>query len=243
MNQIETLKELLGAESGASWIAFMDYVKTELAHVLTRGKPRKKDIEESIIGQAGFTSWSEMIETPTAENGLGWNLAAWDSWKRAYSLIQKYPYLRYLELTASAINTVHRETKPNFPVDVAAWSFYKSGREILQADRQQNSLKAAQKTVEQVKEQLADAQIKVGQFQQEVAACKTELLANNNTITTQAEQLGQLKQRLTITEPAADELSVLTKKFQSLEQRFSKSQNELASLKNRNLWQRIMNKR
>lgn len=241
MNQIDTLKELLGAESGSSWVAFMDYVGTELAQVLRRGKPRKQDIEESIIGNAGFTSWSEMIETPTAQGGLGWNLAAWDSWKRAYSVVQQYPYLRDLELTASAINTAQRETKPDFPATLEAWNDHQGQREQLQVERQQNSLADAKKMVGQLETQLAEALNNLGQFQQRAEACEAELLATKKHLTQQAEEIGSLKQRLIVSEPAAAELASLKKKHTDLESREARLRKQLTALKTRGFLARVFN--
>lgn len=155
MTTVKELQKLLGTESGTAWLNFMDHVKAELSQVLKAGKPRQIDIENSIIGQNGFSSWKEMIESPTDQKGLGWNYSTFDMWKRAYNVVLKFPFLRSQEeLTPSLINTIWRETKPNFPDSAENLALHMEKRTSKQRDKQQNSLKDAQKRNDELTKQL-----------------------------------------------------------------------------------------
>ena len=141
---VKKLKDLLGTESSDNWINFMDYIHQELSLILKIGKPRAVDIENSFIGQVGFKSWREMIDAREDEGGLAWNHASFDAWKRAYSVVLKHSYLRELELTASQINTMQRESKPDFPTSLSEFKAFSDNRKEKQVEQHQNSLKDAQ---------------------------------------------------------------------------------------------------
>ena len=105
------LKDLLGAETPSGWIRFMDAVHAEFPFLFNDGRPPKKDIENSEIGRAGYSSWGEYINKE-----LEWNESQWRAWMRAYKVLLEFEYLRELELTASAINTAkQRAGKMNQP--------------------------------------------------------------------------------------------------------------------------------
>lgn len=111
----EDLREALGAESAGLWIFFMDKINATVPFLLRKaGRPKSEEIAASPIGQAGFDSWSGMIEASPDEGGLGWSVDSWKAWKRAYAVVQEHPYLRGLDMTASEVNTLARELEP-FP--------------------------------------------------------------------------------------------------------------------------------
>lgn len=157
MTDVKKLVDLLGSESGNKWIEFMDEINSELSHILRRGKPKLADIENSIIGKLGFSSWAEMVQAPTETGGLSWNLATFDSWRRAYSLVQSHPFLREYEFSASQVNTFYRETRPDFPSNKAALDAFLAARNDLQDSMRLNSLKMAQKRIEGLESELNEA--------------------------------------------------------------------------------------
>ena len=175
MTEIEKLIELLGSESGDRWLEFMDYVNQNLSHILKRGKPKAEDIENSIIGKAGFKTWKEFIESPTAQGGLAWNLSTCDSWKRAYSIVCNYPFLRNLELSASFINTIYRETKPNFPISESDLNEFLAVREEKAIANQQNKLKMAENRSQELLEQLKVHEHTIALQKQEIETLKSQL--------------------------------------------------------------------
>lgn len=156
MTDVKKLVELLGSESGSRWIEFMDELNAELGHILRRGKPKAADIENSMIGRLGFGSWAEMVQAPTEAGGLSWNLATFDSWRRAYSVVQKYAFLREYEFSASQINTFQRETKPNFPDSQDALDAFLAARNDSQESLRLNSLRDAQKRADELKAELIE---------------------------------------------------------------------------------------
>lgn len=141
--QITKIRSLLGVESSGKWIELMDYIYLVLSDVLTIGKPTKKAIEQSIIGENGFTSWREMFTTSQEKGGFGSNYSSYEAWKRAYAVVTKYPYLRELELTASQINTINRETKGFFPANLSEYEALLNERDNKLKQSHSNSLKTA----------------------------------------------------------------------------------------------------
>jgi hypothetical protein len=136
-------QEMLDPENHYKWLNFMDEIHAQLPLILRVGKPKTEDIENCIIGQSGFKSWKEMVEAPQPE-GFGWNYSTFDAWKRAYKLVLEHAYLRELELTASQINTIYRESKPNFPQALDEFNAFSEVRKQKQLELHQNSLKDAQ---------------------------------------------------------------------------------------------------
>jgi|AntRauMFilla1563_2_1112583.scaffolds.fasta_scaffold08773_2 hypothetical protein len=132
----EDLREALGAESAGKWLEFMDRIQSSLGFLLgSAGRPSKEKIDSSVIGAAGFESWTQMIETSPANGGLGWSVDSWKAWKRAYAVVQENLYLREMSLTASEINTLSREFKP-FPASREAFEAAKGTRsDRLEASR------------------------------------------------------------------------------------------------------------
>jgi len=132
----EDLREILGAESAGRWILFMDKIKSSLPFLLdSAGRPKSEDIRSSIIGQAGFDSWTQMVESSPAWGGLDWSIDSWKAWKRAYTIVMDNAYLRDLGLTASEINTLSREFT-TFPASAEALKAAKTERsERLESNR------------------------------------------------------------------------------------------------------------
>lgn len=210
MSDTDKLIKLLGSESGDKWLEFMDYVNQNLSHILKRGKPRIQDIENSIIGKSGFKTWKDFIESSTQTGGLGWKIATFDSWKRAYSIVCNYEFLRDLELSASFINTIYRETKPNFPKTESEFNEFLALREHTAIAKQQNMLKVAENRAE-------------------------ELTSENNTLINKSNiqevQIENLKKLLEKSEALNDKLLVAEKRVSQLEAFLEISQKDLISAK------------
>lgn len=233
--QVLKMREILGTESSNTWINFMDYV-TETLPFLSQGKPKKSDISKSIIGHNGFTSWIDMIIAPTENGGLAWNISSWKAWRRAYSVVEKYEYLRDLELSASKINTIYNETKSDFPPDLESFEEFLEDRVKVQSDRQQNSLKDAQKTVEQVKDQLEEALKQLGYSKQKADACEAELLITKKHLTDSAIETGSLREKLSFSEK---EVSRLQKDVDRITTERTKARKSLTNYKALPFWKKI----
>ena len=131
----------------------MDLINNELSVILKRGKPSKNEIDNSVIGRSGFSSWKEMVETTVEKGGLGWNISGWNSYRRAYRIVQQHSYLRETDLSASMISTLSRELS-EFPNSLDELREYIEEREKQQEYRQKNSLKNASETISQLQAEI-----------------------------------------------------------------------------------------
>jgi len=140
------LKSILGAESGSEWLTFMDRIACDLPFLLHRGRPTSSAVAGSEIGAAGCKSWSEYIEKE-----LLWNVNTWRAWQRAYSKVLEFPYLRDLELTASAINALNAKCDV-FPADLDAHSALTSSLAVKASDDAANTLKGLKQRIAELEQ-------------------------------------------------------------------------------------------
>lgn len=179
----------LGTENNpAQWMIFMEAVTRLLPAVLSSGRPSRETIERCAIGQLGFKSWKEMIEAPINDGGLGWNISAWKSWRRAWAVIEAHPWLRNEPITSSEVIQLSLKVKeaanddrdsiiPDwFPENMA------EAERFLSARRAENKAQIAQKIEAEAKAAATiDAQLTQSaqtiQTQQE----RIELLAQENS--------------------------------------------------------------
>lgn len=163
----ENLRSILGAESAGRWILFMDNIKSSLPFLLdSAGRPKAEDIRQSRIGDAGFESWTQMVEASPAWGGLDWSIDSWKAWKRAYAVVQEHAYLRDLGLTASEINTLNREFD-QFPASAEALEAAKAERADKMEAKRGNSITT-------LKAQLTESQGKVSTLTNRVQQLETE---------------------------------------------------------------------
>jgi hypothetical protein len=143
----DLLRSKLGAESKGQWLEFMDYIESRLSFLLgSAGRPTKEQIDSSIIGHAGFESWTDMVEYSPAYGGLGWSVDSWKSWKKAYRVVQEHEYLRTLGMTGSEINTIARTCKP-FPSSEIELRAFQEGRKKDLDEKRGNSITGLQSQV------------------------------------------------------------------------------------------------
>lgn len=186
----DELLAALGTENNpAQWMIFMEAVTRLLPAVLSSGRPSRETIERCAIGQLGFKSWKEMIEAPINDGGLGWNISAWKSWRRAWAVIEAHPWLRNEPLTSSEVIQLSLKVKETansddrdsiipdwFPENIA------EAERFLSARRAENKAQIAQKIEAEAKAAATiDAQLTQSaqtiQTQQE----RIELLAKENS--------------------------------------------------------------
>jgi len=143
------LKSMLGDD----WLKFMDRIAVDLPFLLNRGRPTASDIKISEIGAAGCKSWSEYIEKE-----LNWNVNTWRAWQRAYSKVLEFPYLRDLELTASAINALNAKSD-EFPADLDAHSALTSSLAVKSTNDAAETLKGLRERIRDLEQaQKSDAE-------------------------------------------------------------------------------------
>lgn len=180
----------LGTETNpAQWMIFMDAVTRLLPEVLSPGRPTREAIQRSAIGQLGFKSWREMIEAPTDAAGLGWNWSGWKAWRRAWSVVQAYPWLREQPIGSSEVNALQQELNRSgepFPQSSEEMDAYRAEREKIAADRRSNSIAALNK-------QLEEAQLRATQAEAQVIVLGEQLQAARTHNTSLGRQLEQLE--------------------------------------------------
>jgi len=109
-NKLKSLISSASNESNDVWISFMEEIDAHLGFLLSGGRPKKIDIQSSVIGLSNCNSWKDYIVLH-----LEWNMGGWNLWKKSYNLVKQYPYLKKLRLTASQINTVAKMKDFPFP--------------------------------------------------------------------------------------------------------------------------------
>lgn len=192
----ENLREVLGAESAGRWLVFMDQIQSYLPFLLgSAGRPSKEDIDSSVIGTAGFHSWTEMVESSPAYGGLGWSIDSWKAWKRAYAVVQKHDYLREMNLTSSEINTLSREIK-SFPASKEAFEAARAARrDDLEASRS-NAVASLKRQLTASQGEVSTLTAKVKSLTNEVKQLKVEIEDAYQTWTTEKRRKESLNDKL-----------------------------------------------
>lgn len=118
--QHNELVSALGTENNPSqWIVFMDAAHRLLPFLFDSGRPTKSQIENSLIGKLGFSSWSQMIEADSESGGLSWSVNTWKQWSKAYKVIQANDFMREMDITASKTMAIAKEFKDKeFPTSI-----------------------------------------------------------------------------------------------------------------------------
>jgi hypothetical protein len=111
----ELTSELKRLRKNETWLLFMNRVREELPFLYEPGRPRIQTIMSSVIGRSGYGSWSAYIT-----HCLEWNDSGWLAWRRAYNVVQKYPYLEKVQASPSMINLRAIE-EDTFPPDAQSW--------------------------------------------------------------------------------------------------------------------------
>lgn len=187
----------LGTEANpAQWMTFMDTVTRLLPEVLSPGRPPKEVIQRCAIGQLGFTSWKAMIEAPTDSGGLGWNESGWKAWRRAWTLVQTYPWLRQEPLNSSEVNTIGLDCKRDgirFPSSAGELEAIRQGRKEAQEARKAESVQGLTQRAETAEKALQEASALSKSLTDQLAQVQGQLVVALGQVTEQAEAIGVLK--------------------------------------------------
>jgi ABC-type uncharacterized transport system permease subunit len=171
---------LLGTESKSAWMNFMEFLDSEMKFLSSKGRPSKSEIEKSIIGESGFTSWQMMCDSATSENGLGWSYNTYRLWKKSWNVVCEFPYLKELELSASEINSVYLDCNkqniefPNSAEDFGL--FKKASKSVKRAENAQaNEILSTELSEAKAKIQLLTDQIEdMNKLREENAVLRSE---------------------------------------------------------------------
>lgn len=187
----------LGTENNPNqWMYFMGAVTRRLPDVLTSGRPTKEAIQRSAIGQLGFTSWQAMIEAPVEASGLGWNFSGWKAWRRAWTLVQAYPWLRHEPLTASEVNTIALDCKRDgvqFPSSAGELEAFREARKIAQETKRAESVQSLTQRAETAEKGVQAATAQLASVSDQLAQVQAQLATALGQVAQQAEAIGTLK--------------------------------------------------
>ncbi|MGF1685043.1 hypothetical protein [Photobacterium minamisatsumaniensis] len=152
------LLESLGSENNPQqWMIFMDAVDKHIPEMSSKGRLSAQTIERSLIGQLGFKSWKEYVESPLKSGGLNWSIGGWNSFRRAWTIVKDYPFLRQEEIKAGWLNALANELKKN------EIEFPKTKRELEEIQNQKADKKAENKN-----SQLNEANEKIAELEEAV---------------------------------------------------------------------------
>lgn len=168
----DELVAALGSESNPSqWMIFMECVDKYIPELTSKGRPSNKQIENSLIGRLGFKSWKEMLNAPIENNGLNWSDGGWNSWRRAWTVVKEYPFLRNEPIKAGWINALTNELKRagiTFPKNKDEYVQIQKKREEISAENKQNKAKESENLINELNNQIQDLKNKLDISNQEI---------------------------------------------------------------------------
>jgi|TARA_B100002019_G_scaffold246581_1_gene224521 hypothetical protein len=214
------LLEALGTENNpAQWMQFMETVTKRLPDVLSSGRPSAEAIKHSVIGQLGFSSWRAMIEAPTAEGGLAWNWSAWVAWRRAWKVVQTWPYLRDLPLTAAQVNRIHQASKDSpegFPASAAALEAWESEQKEQRQEQRNVSVETLKNQVQELERKLQDTARALDMANTKAENLENQARAADAVLSERNQDLGKLQAQYEHLELDRDALEI---EFKELEKK------------------------
>lgn len=213
----QELLTALGSENNPSqWLVFMNTAKAHLPFLFESGRPTKQQIENSIIGQLGFSSWAEMIEADQDKQGLSWSVNSWKQWSKAYKVVNEYSYLSEMNITASAVMKLKATFKDDFPTTV---------ENLEQAQLETKARKEREEA-----EKVSNLKLRVSELEQQLIAANAKIEVLEKQSGEFAAQQRQLIELQAHQSKLVDENSSLTKKLDGLT-------NALARLKSMTRWE------
>jgi hypothetical protein len=205
------LLESLGSENNPQqWMIFMDAIDKHIPEMSSKGRLSAQTIERSLIGQLGFKSWKDYVESPLKNGGLNWSIGGWNSFRRAWTLVKEYPFLRQQEIKAGWLNALANELKKD---DI---EFPKTARELEEIQNKKSEKKAENKN-----SQLNDANEKIAELQSKIESLRKESGKH------QLESI-ELKAKLEVLEPLAQ---IHTDKIESQSKKIGKLETQLEAQK------------
>lgn len=177
------LTKALGSQGNQKqWLEFTRTVKRSLPFV-GRGRPTKMEIENSVIGQYGFSGWQAMVASPLEDGGFNIPVNTWNKWSQASDFLERYPYLESLNLSQSDVARLQKEFKDvEFP------------QSIEELEKAQAEIKARKEQEEA--EKVSNLKNRVSELEQQLvaASAKLEVLEKqSNEFTSQQRQLVELQ--------------------------------------------------
>lgn len=237
------LVEALGSENNpAQWMQFMETVNEVIPAVLSSGRPTKEAIKHSLIGHFGFKSWREMIEAPTENNGLAWNFSAWKAWRRAWSTVEKNPWLKSEVLTSSEVNQIalkvknsQKDNEGNLKNEGELW-FPANKEELDTFILEKKEEQETKKVLAEIKKQDEENQIKLDlqrqieqarQYHSQLISANRENEEIKAQLNEQALSLADLQQQMDVIPQLQDQLDEANRQTKQLQAKYDKAQEKV----------------
>lgn len=235
-----SLRESLGSESAGRWLQVMDLIRASLPFLLQKaGRPSNEEVSSSAIGRAGFTSWRDMIEAAPEQGGLGWSYDSYKSWKKAYALVLKHPYLRDLSLSASEINTISREN-PEFPSSLEEFQGLREKRKDAQEERRLNSVKALQSQLSTANREKSALQADLDTSRASEAALKSIESQLRQELAQSSEKIGALQVQVRTANEKLEEMESLKASLESAQRANQAMSGYIRRRQNMSRWELFM---
>ena len=185
----------LGSENNPrQWMEFCETIDKYIPEMSSKGRMSNKEIKQSLIGKLGFDSFKSYIETDINKGGLGWSSGGWNSYRRAWSLVKKHPYLRQLEIKSGWLNAFANKCKKDeieFPATIEAYNEIQENKTEARENNKDAKLDdQAKRIVEQ--DNLLEIQSKeIEETKRKSEIVFTEQRAKIETFDKVAQQLGE----------------------------------------------------
>ncbi|ASK79894.1 hypothetical protein CF386_12625 (plasmid) [Paraphotobacterium marinum] len=159
----EILTSLDKEQNQSEWINVCDCIYRNIPALKeASGRLSNQDIKLSIIGQLGFDSFRSFIESPKEKQGLEWSMNKWNMYKKNYSYICKYPYLRELSLAVSEIQNrvlVFKRFNIDFPDTLEGYQEAIAELERAKEEKKSNTISELKKSLTEANNRLEQQKI------------------------------------------------------------------------------------
>ncbi|MEZ8968755.1 hypothetical protein AB4347_02010 [Vibrio breoganii] len=225
----EELKLALGTENNpAQWMMFMETVERLLPELSEQGRLPKEVLTRTFIGQLGFESWKEYVES---SEGLNWKIGGWNAYRRAWSSVKVAPYLREMEIKAGWVNSLARSLAKDgldFPETKADLDALLEQQERLRSEAKENTQSALKERVIQLSAQVEELKVLLGAKENETNALEKQLILKDGDIAAMQLQLrGQTETSALQVEKMQIELDAERAQFKVLKNENEQLKNEL----------------
>lgn len=167
------------------WQIFMRSVRAELPDILSAGRPTAAAIAASPIGQLGFTSWREFVDTPVEQGGLGLGYSTWRQWARAWAVIADLDAYRDTPYQPAEINRISQSCRKigrDFPADPDQLEALKAAQ-AQERERERLETAAGQRElIQQLQATVEQQRAEIGRLQQAVASRDGAIRQHRKTI-------------------------------------------------------------
>lgn len=190
----EELLEALGTENNpGQWMIFMETVDRLIPELAAQGRLSNEVLKRTFIGQLGFASWKEYVEAPT---GLNWKMGGWAGYRRAWSTVKAFPYLREMDLTSSRVNQLARSLQledKDFPESREDLELALEQKKQQQAELRAGKQSALLEQIAELEAKLTEVQTKAMELERQNISLEAESKTAELTLSNQQLELtGQL---------------------------------------------------